>query len=344
MFYTRLPVSVLLPVTACLAVTGCQPHQAPPTTPALVFVDGQIQDSNDVIALTQRRVAASVSPLQHPQHAGSTTSRASMPSSVSTPLAQPALVSQPKSSGNPFSAPLVKPSAGPHPVSEMQSISITGSGDFPVVYLTDTKNLTLEQWINRIMPQGWKLSWQNAATPRRNTRIVSFSGNDQWHRVLNRLLTEQHLVGQIDMSTRQVTITTTEAAATREPAKQSTLSGTPPQMMTTPAVPTTTQSASSLLSSPAKPLPPRWTAKPGSTLRQTMQEWAQQATCTTGEHWRVMWQASVDYPVDAAMAFTGSWNDVLTEVFTLYGNAKTPLYATVYSRQCVVSVANRHSR
>lgn len=335
-------VCVLLPAT-CLSLAGCQPH--PPETPqppALVFIDGQIQESAATLALTQSRVAATL-PAPLPVLARPLTAPTTSP--VSSSVAPPQ-----GAAAHPAVAPL----------STLSNVVTWGhtATPFPLVYIDGAHNLTVEQWIKRIIPSDWQLRWQYAATSQRSTRVVSFRGNDEWPRVLNTLLAEQHLYGHIDTDHRQVTLSTSaqnpDAAAVTPTATAAAVSASAPvraakvaKSHSAQAQPGTNPFSAGRLAPSGTttpivtPPPPRWVAKKGDTLRTTLQAWSQQATCAAGDKWRVIWQAKVDYPIDAPMTFTGDWSRALTQVFTLYSKARTPVFATVYSRQCILTVTDQ---
>ena len=67
---------------------------------------------------------------------------------------------------------------------------------------------------------------------------------------------------------------------------------------------------------PPRPLPQAWTAEVGSTLRDTVEEWAKKA------RWRVIWaQEDLNYPIEAPLHFEGSFQEAVKQLFPLYDNA-----------------------
>lgn len=191
----KLALPLLLPslLSSC---TGFQSRNVAPDTPALVFIDGQISDSAEMISQTQRRIAPPPSARQ------ATPVR---PVSQTTPLPQPTLLTAPTRS-----TPAVTRQAGPQspPVNtSLPALTFTGTpAPVAVLSLSPARNLTLEQWVRRIIPSGWTLNYENALRPRLNTRIVSVDTNDQWTRVLNRLLSEQSIQAQVDWDRHAVTL------------------------------------------------------------------------------------------------------------------------------------------
>ncbi|MDW9403259.1 pilus assembly protein PilL, partial [Pseudomonas soli] len=67
---------------------------------------------------------------------------------------------------------------------------------------------------------------------------------------------------------------------------------------------------------PSRPLPQVWTAEVGSTLRDSVEEWAKKA------RWRVIWaQEDLNYPIEAPLHFEGSFQEAIKQLFPLYDNA-----------------------
>lgn len=67
---------------------------------------------------------------------------------------------------------------------------------------------------------------------------------------------------------------------------------------------------------PSRPRPQVWKAEVGSTLRDSVEEWAKKA------RWRVIWaQEDLNYPIEAPLHFEGSFQEAIKELFPLYDNA-----------------------
>lgn len=86
---------------------------------------------------------------------------------------------------------------------------------------------------------------------------------------------------------------------------------------------------------------PEWKAVAGSTLKESLTEWAGKADCAGGGHWVVIWQSSTDYPIDAPLVFKGNFETALVQVFDLYKNADKPLFPEANRLQCLVSVTDK---
>ncbi|GAB8912654.1 hypothetical protein OkiPb00539_44290 [Escherichia coli] len=263
---------------------------------------------------------------------------------VTTSPAAPATDSSPQatapaSATSAVAATPVKTTPSPAPVSPFRNSTTTGKssashlkvsgqpGDIPVVFLSEARNLTTEQWVSRLLPDGWKTDWRTDRQARQH-RTDRLAVNDQWTRALDALLTRQNLWGHLDWNSRTLVITPTAATPLSTGG-------------------TGTAKATGATVSALPPLPaPGWTAEKGATLRQTLTRWAAQVPCAVtahqpGQTWSVVWSASVDYPIDAAFTLRGGWKDVLTQTFDLYSRANTPLLGTLFEKQCILSVRDR---
>jgi len=86
----------------------------------------------------------------------------------------------------------------------------------------------------------------------------------------------------------------------------------------------------------AKPLAQIWTASTGSSLRQTVEGWAEKA------RWRLIWQTDdLDYPIDAPLRFEGSFEEAIREIFPLYDSAPRSFVVDGSSSQMLIYIAER---
>ncbi|ECC1750090.1 pili assembly chaperone [Salmonella enterica subsp. diarizonae] len=348
-------------------LTGCAAlHSATPandgsagTVPALVFVDGQISEGADVIAHTQQRLRPPPVSTHVPPRPVATTTPApqagTIPRAENLPLPSPSLTN---------GLPHLVTTGTPSPVA--------------VTWLAPARNRTVSQWIRLLLPDGWQFRQENAATPKLNTRLASWSANDQWTRSLSRLLEEQHLWGHIDWQKKTLTVTTSATPPADDAARSVTVTPAPaavttvtkttapapasvsapavpatvphnpfrgPDLTTTdkPATPAVTVSPPPVTGTPVTPVPSgkEWRAPAGTTLRENLTKWAEETPCDTPgiAHWMVIWPESVtDYRLDAPLIFHGSFEAITGEVFDLYRTASTPLYAQGSRMQCVITV------
>lgn len=86
---------------------------------------------------------------------------------------------------------------------------------------------------------------------------------------------------------------------------------------------------------------PEWKAVAGSTLKESLTDWAGKADCASGGHWVVIWQTSTDYRIDAPLIFKGNFESALVQMFDLYKKADKPLFAEASRLQCLVSVTDK---
>ncbi|EOF7416281.1 TcpQ domain-containing protein [Salmonella enterica] len=142
-----------------------------------------------------------------------------------------------------------------------------------------------------------------------------------------------------------LTGTTMPVPASPSPVGVKTDVSTPAPSTATPVKPATATAAV------AKPLTgtpvtvvasgPEWKAVAGSTLKESLTDWAGKADCTSGGHWVVIWQTSTDYRIDAPLVFKGNFESALVQVFDLYKKADKPLFAEASRLQCLVSVTDK---
>lgn len=86
-------------------------------------------------------------------------------------------------------------------------LRVTGTPQKPaVISLPGVSNLTTEQWIRRILPDGWQLQYENALRQTLSTRHKTIWQNDEWTRVLERLLVSQNIQGHLDWHARTLTL------------------------------------------------------------------------------------------------------------------------------------------
>lgn len=88
---------------------------------------------------------------------------------------------------------------------------------------------------------------------------------------------------------------------------------------------------------------PVWTATAGSTLRESVQKWADQAK------WTLVWDApdgvdkSVNYPIVAPLHFQGQIDEAVGDCIRLYEHAKKPLGVEINRSQRLLYVHLKYS-
>lgn len=89
------------------------------------------------------------------------------------------------------------------------------------------------------------------------------------------------------------------------------------------------------------PMGKAWSATVGSTLRESVTRWAQEAPCQSSGQWVVIWPTRLDYRIDAQLTFHGPFEDVLSQLFELYRQADKPLFVAANRLQCLVHVDDK---
>ncbi|EGP0732751.1 toxin co-regulated pilus biosynthesis Q family protein, partial [Salmonella enterica] len=210
---------------------------------------------------------------------------------------------------------------------------------------------TLRQALAKIVPVGWTIHYDMGLKPEVR-RPLTWQGNDQWPYVLNRLLTQEKMRAEINWTTQKVSVS--QAGTSGVPA----VSSPAAKVKTTPGKTTGKNpfTWSGVKSSPVpvaskvsvvKPPAVRvviWQASVGSTLKDTLLEWTTREKCTAGGTWKLAWNTTVNYRIDAPLAFSGSFRSAINDLFILYGTASTPLYAATQSAQCVLLVDDKEPR
>lgn len=90
------------------------------------------------------------------------------------------------------------------------------------------------------------------------------------------------------------------------------------------------------LTEPASVIAQTWDAPVGSTLRRSVEAWAKRAG------WQVVWTADdLDYPIEAALHFKGTFAEAIAQVFPLYDSAPRSFIVDGSSSQRIVHVSER---
>lgn len=210
---------------------------------------------------------------------------------------------------------------------------------------------TLRQALAKIVPSGWTIHYDMGLKPEVR-RPLKWPGNDQWPYVLNRLLAQEKMRAEINWTTQKVSVsqavTSGVPAVSPAAAKMKTTPGktTGKNPFTGSGVKTSTAPVASHVSvvKPAVARPVIWQASVGTTLKDTLLEWTTREKCTTGSFWKLAWNTSVNYRIDAPLSFSGSFRQAVNDLFILYGTASTPLYAATQSAQCVLLVDDKEPR
>lgn len=338
--------SVLLPVL----LGGCSlSHHKETDVNAREFVNGQITTQMQRIAEAQKSLQLVSRTI---------TSQTLPPKQILAPVA----VS--KTSAAPMSS-----SATQRSLSAIKSLGTPGP--YSVVNV-NTRHLKLEAMLQAIIPPGWTPVISADLKQKFNSRL-SLTANDQWPYVLNKLLQQNGWVALIDWSKKQVSVAywtpefSANPAGNTSPLPQPEMSkqagsssGTATQMKSdrprNPFSQSRAAEKNTLVVSPSikpvtkvspvsvtVPAPKIWRIDAGSTLKDTLFNWAAAEKCIAPgvKTWTVAWLTPVNYRIDAPLQFKGDFRTALNSLFTLYGSARVPLYAGIRRAQCVVSVDDK---
>ncbi|EBG0062784.1 toxin co-regulated pilus biosynthesis Q family protein [Salmonella enterica] len=307
-------------VTAALGLllSGCAAKGNPqPEIPADNVVDQMIAVNTQKVSFVQQQLMAALTPVLPAPPRPSATS--SSPPSQNVPLHSPPRVT----------------STGQRP--SIPALAQTGTAP------------TLRQALAKIVPSGWTIHYDMGLKPEVR-RPLTWQGNDQWPYVLNRLLAQEKMRADINWTTQKVSVSAAskaDAPAVSPPVVKATPGkSTGKNPFTGSGGKTSTVPVASHVSGVKPPAvrPVSWQASVGSTLKDTLLEWTTRDKCTAGGTWKLAWNTTVNYRIDAPLAFTGSFRSAINDLFILYGAASTPLYAATQSAQCVLLVDDKEPR
>ncbi|MEG0716756.1 MAG: toxin co-regulated pilus biosynthesis Q family protein [Citrobacter sp.] len=307
-----------------LLLSGCAVQGNPqPEIPADNVVDQMIAVNTQKVSFVQQQLLAALTPV--------------LPAPARTPPKNPPLPVPPRTIA---SAPTPAASA------RWPALTSTGQRKGLPALATAGSAPTLRQALAKIVPPGWSIHYDMGLKPEVK-RPLTWQGNDQWPYVLNRLLAQEKMRAEINWTTQKVSVSQAGVPAAVTP----TVKTTPGK--TTGKNPFTGGGGKTFTSPVANPVsvvkPPTarpviWQASVGITLKDTLLEWTTREKCTTGGNWKLAWNTTVNYRIDAPLAFSGSFRQAVNDLFILYGTASTPLYAATQSAQCVLLVDDKEPR
>ena len=319
-----------------LLLSGCAAQGSHvPDVPANDVVDSMMAVNTQKVSFVQQQLIAALTPvLPAPPRISRTTS------SLLTQNAHG--LSQPKTNIAPSRTPVATSARLP---------TLTYLGKTPTIpaLAAAGKAPTLRQALVNIVPSDWTIHYDIGLKPEVR-RPLAWSGNDQWPYVLNRVLAQEKLRAEINWPEQKVSIfdaaQTTENTSKTAAVKSATDKPTGKNPFTGSRVKT---SAVVVTNSHAVVKPPVikpliWQANTGATLKDTLLDWTIREKCAVGGSWKLAWNTSVNYRIDAPLVFTGTFQKAINDIFILYGTASTPLYAATQSAQCVLLVDDKEPR
>jgi len=208
------------------------------------------------------------------------------------------------------------------------------------------KSQSLEVAVRQIIPVGWKADISEPVLKKYKAQRFSWEGNDWWPKVLDRTLQGTSIKTAIESSTKRVVLTDATLTAPPMISSKSSLikEATVPTMgllsNSKPVVLSKVNKAPGILLS-SVPVGQEWVAKSGTTLKESITDWASHAKCARGGSWIVMWPTSVDYGIEAPVTFKGNFEEAIVKMFDLYSAAEKPLYVLANRNQCLIAVDDK---
>ncbi|EDF5515138.1 toxin co-regulated pilus biosynthesis Q family protein [Salmonella enterica] len=314
-----------------LLLSGCAVQGNPqPEIPADNVVDQMIAVNTQKVSFVQQQLMAALTPV------------------LPAPPRPSGTPSSPPSQNVPLQAPPRAIASAPRVATSSRWPALTSTGQrtaIPALAHAGTAP-TLRQALAKIVPSGWTIHYDMGLKPEVR-RPLTWQGNDQWPYVLNRLLAQEKMRAEINWTTQKVSVSQAGVPAAVTPPVKTTPG------KTTGKNPFTGGGGKTFTSPVANPVsvvkPPTgrpviWQASVGMTLKDTLLEWTTREKCTTGGNWKLAWNKTVNYRIDAPLAFSGSFRQAVNDLFILYGTASTPLYAATQSAQCVLLVDDKEPR
>ncbi|ELJ4169164.1 toxin co-regulated pilus biosynthesis Q family protein [Salmonella enterica] len=323
-----------------LLLSGCAVQgNNRPDIPADDVVDQMLAVNMQKVSFVQQQLIAALTPV--------------LPASPTTASAAKHPASASASADIPVSAP------------HLPALTYTGQRQAIPALAAPGKAPTLHLALVKIIPDTWSIHFDMGLKPEVK-RPLTWVGNDQWPYVLSRILVQEKLRAEVNWSAQKVSVSAAGAAPTTSPVTSATATSATKSASDKPAPagknpftgtgagadadtgkgdktkPGTVTTAATVTA--AMTPPTVWRATPGVTLKDALLDWTTREKCPSGGTWKLAWNTSVSYRIDAPLAFSGSFREALNQLFILYGAASTPLYAATQSAQCVLLVDDKEPR
>lgn len=172
---------------------------------------------------------------------------------------------------------------------------------------------------------------------------VNWKSSGNWLTAVDNLLTANNMSAVLDWSINKLTVTLpVEIPAAKSMSDVKTASAPLAQPIKAPIVDpspfSVNKSKSPGVTSTAQFVAPKavpvelWKADAGKTLREVLTDWAKKAK------WSLVWDASVDYPIEAGFVQSGDYLTAVQKTVELYKTADYPLYGEAYPEQRLVII------
>jgi len=318
-----------------LLLSGCAAQGSHvPDVPANDVVDSMMAVNTQKVSFVQQQLIAALSPvLPAPPRVTRTTS---------------SLLTQKASAVPPPKTNTASPHSPVASSARLPTLTYLGKTSTLPALAPGGKAPTLRQALVSIVPSDWAIHYDIGLKPEVR-RPLTWFGNDQWPYVLNRVLAQEKLRAEINWTEQKVSVfdaTLATASTPKASAVKSTdkTTGKNPFTGGRAKTPTATGTNNHAVVKPPIIKPLIWQANTGATLKDTLLDWTIREKCAVGGSWKLAWNTSVNYRIDAPLVFTGTFQKAINDIFILYGTASTPLYAATQSAQCVLLVDDKEPR
>lgn len=197
------------------------------------------------------------------------------------------------------------------------------------------RQVTLKDALAQVVPRQFTVN----VPPADSAVLVDWRASGNWLAAVDDLLVSRRMSAVLDW--RAMSLSLKSAPVTVQvPAA----GATPSSSFLTGAEPTTASSfsvrkdAAPAFASSANFVAPKpvqvqvWKAEMGTTLREVFTAWAKKA------NWNVVWDSSVDYPIEAAFVQSGDFLSAVQKTVELYKKASYPLYGDAYPEQRLIII------
>ncbi|KAG0189380.1 hypothetical protein DFQ28_003506 [Apophysomyces sp. BC1034] len=186
------------------------------------------------------------------------------------------------------------------------AVSYTGPADTSIEVRNGFgRDVKLADVLKQIAPVGWSIYKTDDLTERFDKKLVSWRGGRRWVEVLDVLANDQGLGVEVVWKKKQLYVEKKpyESAAAQRPSK-------PVQMA--------------------------WVAKSGSTLRESVRDWAKKAG------WELRWMPDdLDYPIIGNLTYDGTFESAITGIFRAYEKAERPMLVDGNPKQKVLVITEK---
>lgn len=237
---------------------------------------------------------------------------------------------------------------------KLDNIDQIGNPD-NLTYIPSSGKGNLKEALSAIIPNEFRLVIPNETVKNFDKVSLVWLGGSSWIVALQGVLSYSHLNAVLDWNKKTVSIiekglTTSKSLITpvipaiSPPIKNQTNASsgvnknpftndvkTAPKLITNPMTKTVVVS----------PPPKTWSVSAGTTLKQVFTKWASEEKCDLKKDWIIRWSTQTDYTIDSPLTFTGSFEKVTMQLFSLYLHANVPLYADGYKSQCLIVISDK---